>query len=107
MVKRPQWLAIEPSSWKLRSSDTLNIKEIMERKEAFENLHVEESENNNDLLDLIGGLMSLPAAITRIFRRGVPSLNIALLNLLDLLQQLARNQSIRRYSIFCETLRLA
>ncbi|KAK6732049.1 hypothetical protein RB195_016428 [Necator americanus] len=40
-------------------------------------------------------------------RRGVSSSNTALPNLLDLLRELAQNQSIRRYSIFCETLRLA
>ncbi|KAK6735924.1 hypothetical protein RB195_018905 [Necator americanus] len=47
-VRGPQWLALEPSSWKLRSIDTLNGKEIMEEMETFENPHVEESESNND-----------------------------------------------------------
>ncbi|KAK6762531.1 hypothetical protein RB195_023306 [Necator americanus] len=47
-VKGPQWLALEPSSSKLRSIDTLNGKEIMEEMETFENPHVEESESNND-----------------------------------------------------------
>ncbi|KAK6761072.1 hypothetical protein RB195_022223 [Necator americanus] len=53
------------------------------------------------LRSLIGGLMSSPDAITCIFAevcgqscvRGVPSLNTALSGLLDLLRELARNQT--------------
>ncbi|KAK6763152.1 hypothetical protein RB195_023747 [Necator americanus] len=47
-VRGPQWLALEPSSWELRSIDTLNGKEIMEEMETFENPYVEECESNND-----------------------------------------------------------